>query len=39
MAENADGIRTKTGDAHRRRLRGYEKWLERERLDAPRLKP
>jgi hypothetical protein len=32
--ENAIGISTKTGPAHRRRMRGYAKWLEREALDA-----
>jgi hypothetical protein len=34
QAENAIGISTKTGPAHRRRMRGYAKWVEREALDA-----
>lgn len=34
MNENALGISTKSGPAHRRRLRGYAKMIEREMLDA-----
>jgi len=34
LAENIVGIATKTGPAHRRRLRGYAKMLEREALDS-----
>jgi len=34
--ENAIGISTKTGPAHRRRLRGIAKYLERAMLDEQR---
>jgi len=33
LEENAVGISTKTGYAHRRRLRGYAEMLQRELLD------
>jgi hypothetical protein len=39
LKENVLGISTRTGPAHRRRLRGYAKWLERESLDAMQAKP
>lgn len=39
LKENAIGISTKTGPAHRRRMRGYAKWIERESLDAQRVSP
>ena len=33
LEENIVGIATRSGPAHRRRLRGLERYLERERLD------
>lgn len=35
LNENIEGIALKKGPAHRRRLRGYAKMLEREGLTAP----
>lgn len=34
LEENARGIASKTGPAHRRRLRGLAEYLQREMLDA-----
>jgi hypothetical protein len=39
LAENVYGISTKTGPAHRRRLRGIARYLERALLDDPRTNP
>jgi hypothetical protein len=39
LDENARGISAKAGPAHRRRLRGYAKWLDREALDAAQANP
>jgi hypothetical protein len=36
MVEQIIGNVEKTGPAHRRRMRGYARWLEREALDAER---
>jgi hypothetical protein len=36
MVDNIIGIATKQGIAHRRRLRGMERYLERMRLDLER---
>ena len=35
LEENVIGIAAKSGPAHRRRLRGYAKWLTRELVDEP----
>jgi len=37
LNENAIGISTKTGPAHRRRLRGIARYLERAALDDQRM--
>jgi hypothetical protein len=37
--ENARGISEKRGPAHRRRLRGYAKYIERALLDEATAKP
>jgi hypothetical protein len=39
LAENATGIRNKSGPAHRRRLRGMARYLERAMLDERQLAP
>lgn len=33
LTDNIVGIATKTGDAHRRRLRGIQRYIDRARLD------
>lgn len=39
LVDNIVGIATKSGDAHRRRLRGIERYVQRARLDAAETSP
>ena len=39
LAENVLGIANKSGPAHKRRLRGIVKYVERELLDVQRVNP
>ena len=39
LVENIVGIATKSGPAYRRRIRGYEKFVQRARLDIAESNP